>query len=207
MDPHKDVNLDAFANFLKEGAIGYHRPKAAYEGMREVKYTDLKPKMIDNAELSYVLENPDRYIDSIARGGKNCLAQDTFFLDYDLQTNLLGQTVYGEIHCVDLSFRVDWVFREVVARLYTGKPRKVNMPNDLRRVLEDGMVRDLTRFVDMTGIYSRHVTRSEAQRLVPLFLSGASSQCKLTRMVKGCLSTWTILRVEPRHMWELISRL
>lgn len=59
--------------------------------------------------------------------------------------------------------------REVVARLYTGKPRKVNMPNDLRRVLEEGMVRDLTRFVDMTGIYSMHVTRSEAQRLVPLF--------------------------------------
>lgn len=61
------------------------------------------------------------------------------------------------------------------------------MPNDLRRELEEGMVRDLTRFVDMTGIYSMHVTRSEAHRLVPLFRSGAYVQCKLTRMVKGCL--------------------
>lgn len=187
MDPHKGIDLDAVANFLREGAPRYHRVKAAYEGMREVKYTDLKPEMIDNAEPSYALANTSRYIDSIARGGRNCLAQDTFFLDYDLWTNLLGKVVYGEIHCVELSFRVDWVLREVVARLYTGKPRKVIMPNDLRRVLEDGMIRDLTRFVDMTGIYSRHVTRSEAQRLVPLFLSGASGQCKLTRMVKGCL--------------------
>ncbi|KAF3579070.1 hypothetical protein DY000_02032201 [Brassica cretica] len=96
---------------IMEGAIGYHLAKAAYEGMREVRYTNLKSKMIDNSELSYVLANTDRFIDSIARGGSHCLAQDTFFLEYDLRANLLGKLVYGELHCLGLSFRVDWVLQ------------------------------------------------------------------------------------------------
>lgn len=37
--------IDAVANFLREGAIGHHLVKAAYEGMREVSYTNLKSKM------------------------------------------------------------------------------------------------------------------------------------------------------------------
>lgn len=45
MNPHKGIDLDAVANFLREGAIGHHLVKAAYEGMREVSYTNLKSKM------------------------------------------------------------------------------------------------------------------------------------------------------------------
>lgn len=48
-----------------------------------------------------------------------------------------------------------------MVRLYIGKLRKVNMLNDLRRVLEEGMVRDLIRFVDMIGIYLMYVIRFE----------------------------------------------
>ncbi|CAA7031226.1 unnamed protein product [Microthlaspi erraticum] len=183
MDPYKNIDLDACAAFLRDNAIGYKLTKAAYEGIREVRYTDLNRNMIDTSKPMYALANTCRYVHSIAGVESSCLAKDTFILDYTLSTNLLGKALYGEADCVELPFKVNWV----VARLYTGQPRKVHIPDDLRKILEEGIVRDLDRFVDMTCIYTRNVTRSDAYRLVALFRSGAYVQCKLTRLVKGCL--------------------
>ncbi|VVB06285.1 unnamed protein product [Arabis nemorensis] len=69
--------------------------------------------------------------------------------------------------------KVNWVVQQVVAQFYTGKPRDVYTPDDLKKVLWEGKVRDLASFAAMTGLYERHVSPSDGQRLLSFF----SMQC------------------------------
>lgn len=92
-------------------------------------------------------------LDSIVSGADACLAEDTFFIDYNLRTNLLGTIFYGETHCLDLPFRVSWAVRELVASFYTCKPRNLSVPDYLRSLLWEGKVTtDLAKFAEMTGL-------------------------------------------------------
>lgn len=83
--------------------------KADYEGVRKVRYYDLKFKTLDTSKLENVIGKTASYVHSIDRGAPHCLAEDIFIIDYNLRANLLGKVVYGAIDCVDLSLRVNWM--------------------------------------------------------------------------------------------------
>ncbi|KAL0866942.1 hypothetical protein Bca101_046060 [Brassica carinata] len=73
------------------------------------------------------------------------------------------------------------IYLSELASFYTCKPRNVSVPDDLRRVLWEGKVRDLAKFAEMTGLDGRHVGPREGQKLVSLFQCSSVVQCKLTR--------------------------
>lgn len=81
MDRYERADLDKFAANLRDSSPGSHQAKAEYECMREVKYFDLIPNMIDTAKTKNVVAKTAGYVNSIAKGAATCLAEDTFFID------------------------------------------------------------------------------------------------------------------------------
>ncbi|CAN8255073.1 unnamed protein product [Cochlearia groenlandica] len=112
--------------------------------------------MIDVTKPKNVIAKTTNYVDSIVSGCAKCLAEVTFIIDYGLMTNLLGKAFYGQIQCERLSFQVKWVVYAVKACYYTGGGhiKDVYIPNDLRKVLNEGK---LSRLVKGCLIYLDHL--------------------------------------------------